>query len=110
MSRNSASRDMMVIGGTKSRWIGVRVKNGHRLCLGCLESWTYSTDPLCPACKIEHDLAWEVQPSGWTGGLEPKEWWGPTRHDIDEEDLEFGFYATSATEGDMPLALDEYRD
>ena len=66
--------------------------------------------PLCPACKIEHDLAWEVQPSGWTGGLEPKEWWGPTRHDIDEEDLEFGFYATSATEGDMPLALDEYRD
>jgi hypothetical protein len=72
------------------------MKNGYRLCLECLSDWTYSVDPLCPSCKIYHELRDAVRPD-WTGDPDTHGWWGATLHDdgndrvIDPEDIKDGF-------------------
>lgn len=69
------------------------MKTGYRLCLGCLEDWTWDVGPLCPACLIEHDLhraasaRIDVTPDNPSG----VDWWGPTQQDVDPEDLKGGY-------------------
>jgi len=81
----------------------VRMSNGYRLCIGCMEDWTYSKAPFCPSCQLEHDL--HAAPKGtWNGPLEVSEWWGLTEKDIRGDDAVTGdsFYIASASEGDIP--------
>lgn len=78
-----------------------RRMKGYRLCLGCMEDWTYSEGPLCPACSVEHELHKQAKGT-WSGDVAPAEWWGLTLKDIAPEDLAEGFYIASAS-GDMPL-------
>ena len=73
------------------------MNTGYRLCLECLSDWTYSVDPLCPSCKIYHELRDDVRPD-WVGDPETYGWWGPTTrdgsfadHDVDPEDIKDGF-------------------
>ena len=118
MTRDIANDDMLSNRGVNAEedaetainyWVGARVKNGYRLCLGCLESWTFSTDPLCPACKIEHELHRNAK-GDWGGKPEPSEWWGPTLKDVDPEDLENAYYGSSAWQGDFQLRREDYDD
>ena len=65
----------------------------NRLCLSCLEDWTYSEESMCPACIIEHNLRRTAPVTDWEGDRAVA-WWGPEEKDISSEDL-VGFYITS---------------
>ena len=70
----------------------------RRWCLSCFDDYAEDTSRtgLCMACDYEHDRSLAI--AGLPFGVHNEslaEWWGPKLQDINDDDIEFGFYETT---------------
>lgn len=70
----------------------------RRWCLVCFDDYAEDTSlaGLCMACDYEHDRTVRLSRHSFHYHNDDlAEWWGPTRSDVNPEDIASGFYVTT---------------